>query len=417
MRRITNDRWYDRGRHHDGGRHANDLDDGQWIREVLGSVGDEPCRISDLLTDTGTRRQQVHDGDQRRFRSLMDTSSDAVFFVDQENRVLHCNKTAERMFGYSSTALAGLRLEAILSSVAGPDPEPPGTPGSEATISEEQSFRGRRLDGTDFPATVSAAAVVPESESLVIIRDETHLRRLECEVLEAAAIECRRIGQDLHDVTGQELTALSLIASGLAKMLASAETTGRMDETSLTLGRADFRKVRETVGSLRQGLADAAKHAQDLSHGILPFPIEPTELEERLQALCEMISGLRSVHCRVSFPPEVRHINSALNCDTSTQLYRIVQEAVTNAVRHGQADEIHIALKHDGSRLTLEIQDNGKGIQSSQALRNGAALAGAGLRNMEYRARQIGGILETESPSGGGTVVRCVVQIRDNRND
>lgn len=416
MRRLTNNRLHDRGRVHGSGLHAGDSADRQWIEEVLASAGDDPCRISDLLTETGTRRENGHNGVQLRFRSLMDISSDAVLFVDQQNRVVLFNETAERMFGYSGTALAGTQLEAILSSVAGPDAEPPGTLGDKAS-SEEQTFRGRRLDGTEFPAGVSAASVVPESESIVVIRDETHLRSLECEVLEAAAIECRRIGQDLHDVTGQELTALLLMASGLAKMLAIAETTGRPGEGSITLSLDDFRKFRETVGSLRQGLADAAKHAQDLSHGILPFPIEPTELEERLQALSEMISGLRSVHCRVSFSPEVRHINSALNCDTSTQLYRIVQEAVTNAVRHGQADEIHIALKHDGARLTLEIKDNGRGIQSAQAQRNGIAIAGAGLRNMEYRARQIGGILETESPSGGGTVVRCAVQIRDNRND
>ena len=417
MRRLTNNRLHDRGGVHGSGLHAGDWVDRNWIEEVLASAGDDPCRISDLLTETGNRRENAHNGVHQRFRSLMDISSDAVLFVDQQNRVVLFNETAERMFGYSGTGLAGMGLEAILSSVAGPDPEPPGASSDKAATSEEQTFRGRRLDGTEFPAAVSAASVVPESESLVVIRDETHLRSLECEVLEAAAIECRRIGQDLHDVTGQELTALLLMASGLAKMLATAETTGRLGESSITLSLDDFQKVRETVGSLRQGLADAAKHAQDLSHGILPFPIEPTELEERLQALCEMISGLRSIHCRVSFPPEVRHINSALNCDTSTQLYRIVQEAVTNAVRHGQADEIHIALKHDGARLTLEIQDNGKGIQSAQAQRNGVLLSGAGLRNMEYRARQIGGILETESPSGGGTVVRCVVQIRDNRND
>jgi PAS domain S-box-containing protein len=412
-----NNRLPDRGPVHDSGRHASDSADRQWIEEVLASAGDDPCRISDLLTETGTRRENAHDGVQLRFRALMDISSDAVLFVDQENRVVLCNETAERMFGYSGTALVGMRLETFLSSVAGPDPVPPVTPGDKAVSPEVQSFRGRRLDGTEFPATVSAACVVPEGEIIVVIRDETHLRGLECEVLEAAAHECQRIGQDLHDVTGQELTALLLMASGLAKLLGSAETTGSQGKSSVTLSLDDFRKFREMIGSLRQGLADAAKHAQDLSHGILPFPIEPTELGDRLQALCEMISGLRSVHCRVSFPPEVRHINSALNCDTSTQLYRIVQEAVTNAVKHGQADEIHIALKHDGTRLTLEIQDNGKGIQSAQAQRNGVPPSGAGLKNMEYRARQIGGILETESPSGGGTVVRCVVKTGEKRHD
>lgn len=417
MRRLTNGRFQDTGSVHGNGRHTGGSADRKWIEEVLASAGNDPCRISGLLTEPRTQRAKVPERDEQRFRSMMEVSSDAVVFLDQENRVILCNETAERMFGYSGNTLAGMRLEAFLSSVAMPDIELSGSPGFQMCSTEEQSFRGRRADGTDFPAKVSAASVIAERESLVVIRDETHLRRLECEVLEAAAIECRRIGQDLHDVTGQELTAMSLFASGLSKMLAAVEKARRPDENSVTLSLEDFRKIRETTVSLRLGLADAAKHAQDLSHGILPFPIEPTELEERLQSLCEMISGLRSVHCRVTYPPEVRHINSALNCDTSTQLYRIVQEAVTNAVRHGRADEIHIALKHDSSRLTLEIQDNGQGMETSRAQRNGTPPMGAGLRNMEYRARQIGGVLETESPSGGGTVVRCVVQIRDNGHD
>lgn len=353
-----------------------------------------------------------------RFRSLMKHSGDAICFVDVQQRITMWNDAVEQMFQYTGEQLRELPLQLLIpvGKSDNSDCRFPESPMMNFPGIATPSLNGRRADGTEFPVSVTTASVSPGHESLVVIRDETLRRRLECEVLEAAAIECRRIGQDLHDVTGQELTALSLFASGLAKMLELTRRTQSSEPDGIVIGSRDYQKLVDTVDGLRQGLADASKHAHDLSHGILPFPIEPTELEDRLQTLCEMISGLRSIHCQVSYPPEVRHINGILNCDTSTQLYRIVQEAVTNAVKHGHADQIQIALKHHCGHLTLEVRDNGTGLSNSAVRANGNCPAGAGLRNMAYRARQIGGVLETEAAASNGdrrgTVVRCVVPIR-----
>lgn len=396
-------------------RNQQESTDRRWMESILDPTGVDWRRMSGLLTPMDCHRVAAVESVVTRFRSLMELTIDAACFLDGERRIILFNAAAEKLFGYPGPMLKGMTLETLIPALVEADCRFATSPNPAVMGLEARDLQGRRADGTEFPVTLTRATVVPGVESLVLIRDETQRRHLECEVLEAAAIECRRIGQDLHDVTGQELTALSLFASGLAKLLEQARPAGFSINQSVMLLPEMFQKLVDTVSGLRQGLADAARHAHDLSHGILPFPIEPTELEDRLQALCEMISGLRSIHCRVSYPPEVRHINSELNCDTSTQLYRIVQEAVTNAVKHGHADEIQIALRHSGDRLTLEVRDNGTGMSVPAARPNGNSQAGAGLKNMAYRARQIGGILETEAcgpGSQGGMVVRCVVPLR-----
>ncbi len=120
-----------------------------------------------------------------------------------------------------------------------------------------------------------------------------------------------------------------------------------------------------------------------------------------LQQLAEYTERMFRVACEFQCPaPVLVH-----NHTTATHLYRIAQEAVSNAVRHGKAKSITISLGRTGERLRLEVRDNGTGLPADvdQA-------RGMGLRIMQYRAAMIGGSISVQSPSHGGTVVSCSIQ-------
>jgi signal transduction histidine kinase len=147
-----------------------------------------------------------------------------------------------------------------------------------------------------------------------------------------------------------------------------------------------------------------------------------------LEELRETLEFARSVHCEVRClqpgEPGYQHLNS----ERALQLLRIVQEAVSNAIRHSGADEIRVSLSGSDGYIELEVADNGRGIveesnghteggngdvdHTAESLRCG----GIGLRNMAYRARRIGGLLHVSCRSSGGTVVRCRVEPGDGEH-
>lgn len=202
--------------------------------------------------------------------------------------------------------------------------------------------------------------------------------RLEREVLEISENERRRIGHDLHDSLGQRLTAASMAASALATALQGSAPTlaPRCEE----IGRQ---------------LRDAIAEARSLSHGLAPVALTGDGLSAALKALAEDAGrgGVRGVFeggdaVRVDDP------------EIAGQLYRVAQEAVTNALKHAGASEIRIGLEQHHGRLQLEVDDDGNGFEPGTPEQ-----AGIGLRVMHYRARLIGAELTIGPAPAGGTRV------------
>ena len=276
------------------------------------------------------------------------------------------------------------------------------------------------------------------------------------ETLDSVEAERQRIARDLHDAVGQELAAAALFAAGLQKILERtlrraqrhADSTrqfavngpanrlnGQLPDgvggcsepaCSLSLNPAETAQVLETLTGIRRALAAASRSVRDLSHGLLLTEIDPSELPARLEELRQSLETARSVHCEVHClqpgQPGFEHLNS----ERALQLLRIVQEAVSNAIRHGGADRVRVSLHGDNGHLELEVADNGHGLdtqdhcsqdhcRSDQAGR-APEYGGVGLRNMAYRARRIGGLLQVGCCSDGGTVVRCRVEPQESQN-
>jgi signal transduction histidine kinase len=214
-------------------------------------------------------------------------------------------------------------------------------------------------------------------------QDITERKRLEQEVLEIAAQEQRRIGVELHDGTGQELTGLCMLADNLADALLE-----------------DSPKDEQLARRIARGLRHALTHVRGLSRGLIPVEVDAEGLMASLNELTTRMSELSGVECvfECSEPVPVEDNNIA------TQLYRIAQEAITNALRHSQATKIRVTLEARGYYMTLRISDDGIGLPADQINSEGM-----GLRIMRYRAGQIGAQLSVRSGTTRGTVVLCTL--------
>jgi PAS domain S-box-containing protein len=214
--------------------------------------------------------------------------------------------------------------------------------------------------------------------------DITERKRLQREIIEASDSEMRRIGHDLHDGVGQQLTALALSCASLQHEL-----------------QAQAPKCVDPLKKIGIELHDIIRQIRMLSHGLAPVSFEENGLTEALRRLANNTSAAARVNCEFEEPAN----DSSCDADASAQLYRIGQEAVTNALKHGRASKILISLATSGHRTELRVSDNGRGF--SPSLSNGHGL---GLHAMKYRADVIGAELRIESETGKGTCITCTVQ-------
>ena len=214
-------------------------------------------------------------------------------------------------------------------------------------------------------------------------RDITERKRLEQEILDISGRERDSIGRDLHDGLGQELTGVALMLRGLAGRLQqqNPEATGSLNEI---------------VGLVNQSI----ESARSLAHGLLPVRNESGGLPFALKQLASRsrdVYGLE-INFRAEVWPELN-----LGETEANHLYRIAQEALTNASRHGRATQVDIFLLVTRSTFLLCITDNGEGFRAPAS-----PYTGMGLKIMKYRAGMIGAKFEITSNEPRGTVVRVM---------
>jgi two-component system sensor kinase FixL len=213
--------------------------------------------------------------------------------------------------------------------------------------------------------------------------DAAARRELEQEVLRIGEQERQRIARDLHDDLGQQLTGVAILARTLASKLASRE----MPESN---------EARE-LGELVQ---DAISQSIALARGLDPLTEYGSDLSAALEALAS--DGERRLRIRCRF--HRRGNLSALDGTVASHLYRIAQEAITNAVKHGPATLVDIELSEDKGTVELIVTNDGKSAADPKTFERGR-----GLRIMEYRAKTIGAVLAIEPNSRGGMRIRCTL--------
>ncbi len=318
-------------------------------------------------------------------RSVVEQGFSAVLIADAEvpdPRIIYINPAFARTTGCEAEQVVGQRLSAL---------------GSLANVHER--LRARWPEGARFFEEISTYRTAEgerwgewrvgpvqdrhgkNTHWLVIFRDITERRRLEKELLEISDQERRRIGQDLHDGLCQHLAGIELMSQVLEQKLSS--------RSKADAGRAAdiARHVREAISQTRS-----------LARGLSPVTLESEGLASALQELATNTEKMFGVTCAVECHGDVRVSAPA----TLTHLYRIAQEAVSNAIKHGKAKQVQICLESDPARTVLRVTDNGSGIPEPAPRSNGM-----GLRIMHYRASMIGGTLSVQRSPAGGTTVTC----------
>ena len=216
---------------------------------------------------------------------------------------------------------------------------------------------------------------------MVIVRDVTERIELQREVIDVEARERSRIGNDIHDGLGQSLTAISLALKQLEQQL----------ERDGLEHRASVGRISESV---RACIGETSRIAQTLT----PAIAENYRLREALGRLAQDVNDATGVRCSL----RVGGRECAHSREIETQLFRIAQESVSNALRHADASEIRIEYVCDGAQSRLEVLDDGHGIRDARQRRDGL-----GLRSMRYRAGLIGATLDVARRPDGGTRVAC----------
>jgi hypothetical protein len=354
------------------------------------------------------------------FRGLLEAAPDGIVIVNQQGVIELINSQTERMFGYRRDELLGQPMEIL--TLPKPAPDVMGSINGGLLIGKP--LNARRKDGTEFPVEIGTSPldtgdglltihsirdVTGRTEAEEVIRklngelearvhertaalrkanDKLHKEiaarhRLEKEILEISEREQQRIGRDLHDDLGQRLVGISYMSHLLDNML-SSRASPEADQAAKITGL----------------LNDALALTRSLARGLHPVALKSGGLIAALADLAERTSGMFQVACHFTGPAA----ELLLPDSVATHLYRIAQEAVTNAVNHGKATDVHIELALQPERTVLTVTDNGSGLPKLSPRRKGM-----GLRIMNYRADVINGTLAFSNKETGGAAVTCTI--------
>ncbi|NIT59907.1 MAG: PAS domain S-box protein [Aliifodinibius sp.] len=362
-----------------------------YARPLIGDDG-KPEAIIASAHDIGELKkiEQKLEENKARAQAILETTVDGIITTDSEGRILDFNHSASRMFGYSEEELIDENVNILI-------PEPQNTTENyvkryfETEGKHANGYRremvGQRKDGSTFPVELSVSEVEWEGNKLFtgVINDISERRRLEREILRISEEERRNLGQDLHDGLGQMLTGIHLISKNLAQKLESK-------------GIPDSDKVQEISDLVKE----ADEYAKALAHGMVNVDFKEEGLEAALEQLTKQIEKLFDVNCSVHNKGRI----SLSNNMQGMHLYRIAQESISNAVKHGKANNITIDLKKENGSLQLSVKDDGIGFTESQKKKK---KPGMGINIMRYRASILSGRIEIFETEDKQTKVVCTI--------
>lgn len=364
-----------------------------WLSQVARVIARGPDgrrrRELGLLQDVTSRKRAEEV--LARQAAILEATPDFVATAAADGQIVYMNRTLAQIVGATDpTAFHLWKLTQLHPPWAARVFVDEGLP----TAVRDGSWAGetaiQTADGREIPTSQAVIAHRDRFGGLLylstILRDLSPSRELERETNRAVVEEQQRIGQELHDGVGQELTGLALMADMLQKRL---RTISPPDATLATTMSTGLERVREDI--------------RGLSRGLVPVEVDPEGLRSALQDLAASTGERSGVAC--SF----RCIGRGVIADTTvaTHLFRIAQESVGNALRHSRASAIEILLEEHGAQITLTVRDNGSGLPSDHARRGGL-----GLRIMQHRAGLVGGGVQLIQVPGGGTAVACTIPRR-----
>jgi two-component system, LuxR family, sensor kinase FixL len=341
---------------------------------TLRSIG---AHLGEVASREQASREQ--EASEQRFRAVFDHSAIGVCTIDPQGCVLSANPAAQALFRRGQEELAATPLIDLVH----PEDRPKVNRQRSLLFRGFQSgyeieLRYRPRDGDEFWAReiASAAPGGPsfERHAIVMIQNITERQQLDRHMAQIVTAQQQMLGQELHDGVGQVLTGMGFLAKALQQRLAAS-------------GLSEADAAGELVELAQSALAQVRA-------------VQGAGLPAALAELAECCSRRFQVDCRCQCDPTAGVVDD----QTAIHLFRIAQEATTNAVRHAGAKNINVQLHVEKHQILLEIQNDGAGFAPA-ALERG----GSGLRIMQHRASAMGATLTIQPVETGGTLVTCTL--------
>ncbi len=340
-----------------------------------------------------------------RYHRTIESVMDAIVAVDASHDVLLFNPAAERMFGVAAADVIGKPLSQLIPQRAREAhalhmDRFMGTQGASRAMAGNMEITGLRADGTEFPieSTISQTLIEGKPQLTAVLRDITQRRRAEENLREmnrqlrslSASLqdvreqERTRIAMELHDDLGQQLTGLKLELSWLS---------GRVKE-----GR---QATADQIAAMRRLLDTAIASVRRIATELRPLILDDLGFGEAVAWQTAEFSKRSGLEITLDLQAQALVKDDVL----ATALFRIVQESLTNVVRHAHATSVKVHLSSDGADLTLTVADNGTGIAA------GRTGSGIGLVSMRERATALGGQLKIAGVPGAGTTIEVTLPL------
>jgi PAS domain S-box-containing protein len=324
---------------------------------------------------------------EQRFRSMFERHEAAMLLVDPEPGAIEdANPAAAAFYGYPREQLRSMKIQDLCAV-------PPQTAVSLRQRARKHSrgyetFPHRLASGEVRSVEVHSSPVEVKGRLLLflIIHDVTERKLLEKQILDIGESERQRIGQDLHDSLGGMLTGAALLSKALANRLGAK----RIPEEAV---------AKEVVRCINSAISQT----RAISRGLFPAELSVVGLVAGLREFAGETTRRSGISCRLLTRKDLL----IQTWSVAAHLFRIVQEAVNNAVRHSKARHITIRLARVGDQALLEVRDDGRGLSARLPVGKGL-----GLRTMKYRADVIGAHFAVRPGDDGGTVVSCLLPLK-----
>jgi PAS domain S-box-containing protein len=361
----------------------------------------KPERIIGTVTDIDALKRSQADvvDQQQRLDGILQSAMDAIITIDDAQRIVLYNQAAERTFGTPAAEAIGADLERFL-----PQRFRDGhralvrrfgaTGVSTRHMSTGSTLYGLRANGEEFPidASISQITIGDHKFFTVILRDITERVRTDAE-LHNSQVELRELAARLDAVREEEQHNL---ARELHDEMGAILTALHMDIASLEADSRLPAALRARIQDVHALVAEATRVTRTIIEGLRP-PILDLGLVPALDWQTRDFVRRTGIACVFTTSDEDIEVAP----EVAITIFRLVQEALTNIIKHAAAANVEVRLQRESDRLTIEIDDDGRGISATDHTKKGHF----GLIGMRERMRRVGGHIKIAARSGGGTTV------------
>ena len=343
-------------------------------------------------------------------RAILDASIDRLRYIDKDMKIIWANKTTAMELDMSSEDLVGQTCHKVFVGRDTPCEGCPTVMARETGKIEQAVMHQPKVKGIEGESYWDTYCVplkndAGEIESFIQIsrnvtdqkRAEEHINILTQELMRTQESERQRISRDLHDHVAQELSAVKIGC-----------------ETLFDNQTAIPPEIRRRVSEISRTLQESIKAVRDVSYDLRPPALDEMGLVETLVQYCNDFSENNGIN--VDFHSAGMK-NLRLDFDTEINLYRLIQESLTNIKKHADADHVTIRLVAAFPNIILRIEDNGKGFDVQKRLSTLSEEKRMGIRSMEQRAKLLQGKMEIQSKPMQGTKISITLPYKDNKSD